>query len=35
MRRIERPLFLFIAAALAFALVFGAALGWWLTSLGA
>ncbi len=35
MRRIERPLFLFAAAALAFALIFAGALAWWLKGLGA
>lgn len=30
MRRIERPLFLVLAAGIAFALIIGAALAWWL-----
>lgn len=30
MRRIERPVFLVLAAGLAFALIFGAAIAWWL-----
>lgn len=35
MRRIERPVFLLAAAALAFALIFGAAIAWWMKGLGA